>query len=114
MKTIWKVLAGAAALAAVTPYSVKKDEETGELKLKSATWSATYTPAMNGADKKVVVNLLPDVAGLIKKSAECDCEDDECCCDECCEEEEGETVLTVEVDPDEETEDAAHEETGEE
>ena len=60
MKTFWKVLAGIAALAAVTPYSVEKDEETGETKVKALIWNASFR--RNASD-------------------ECECE---CGCEETC------------------------------
>lgn len=99
MKAIWKILIGAAAVAAVAPYQVKKDEETGDITLKAATWAGTYSK--NGDGHALTVKLLP---GIIK-GAECECCDDECqCCGEecCCGEEaaEDEDGITIEIEAD--------------
>lgn len=88
MKAIWKILIGAAAVAAVAPYKVEKDEETGAVKLTSATWSATYTKDENG--RNVDVKLLP----VLNRKYEESCEDEECCC--CGEETETDEGITVE------------------
>ena len=92
MKTIWKVLIGTAAVAAVTPYKVEKDEETGAVKLTSATWSATYNKGEEGS--RLTVNLLP----MFAKSAqsEDECEDEDCCC--CGEETDDGITIDVEAE----------------
>lgn len=94
MKAIWKILIGAAAVAAVTPYEVKRDEETGEVRIKAATWAGTYTK--NGGDSNLTLKLLP---GLRKDTA-CRCCDEECDSgDEChCETEDETDCITIEVD----------------
>ncbi len=96
MKAIWKVLLGTAAVAAVAPYSVKKDEETGEVQLKAAVWSAKYTKSEDGPS--LSVRLLPL---LSKKEEECCCDEDECCCEEHPEEEEDGITIEVEESADE-------------
>ncbi len=97
MKAIWKVLIGAAALAAVTPYQVTKDEETGDITLKAATWAGKY--AKNGDDRNLTIKLLP---GIIKDKSVCG---DECCCEDedtieagGTESEEDEDGITIELD----------------
>lgn len=92
MKAIWKVLIGAAAVAAVTPYKVEKDEETGAVKVTSVTWSATYNKNEDG--KNLVVNLLP---AFIKRDGEDECQDECCCCGE--ETEDDGITIDVDVDP---------------
>lgn len=78
MKAIWKILLGTAAVAAVAPYSVKKDDETGTVEVKSVTWKATYT--RDGENRHVDVKLLPG----LQKADVCECEEEECCGDDCC------------------------------
>ncbi len=94
MKAIWKILIGTAAVAAVAPYQVKKDQETGTVTLKAATWAGTYVKNEEGGN--LTLKLLP---GLFKDKAE-----DECCCEEncCCKQEpeeaaEDEGGITIEV-----------------
>ncbi len=41
MKKFWKVLGITAAVAALTPYRIYKDEETGEKKIEALLWRAT-------------------------------------------------------------------------
>ena len=94
MKTIWQVLLGTAAVAAVTPYSVRKDQESGAIRIKSATWNATYTPATAEHEKQLQINLLPE--SLFRQKATEVCED-ACCCGE--ETENGEGITVEEVDP---------------
>ncbi len=98
MKAIWKVLIGAAAVAAVTPYKVEKDEENGKVKVTAATWAATYTK--NDQQPVITVSLLPSLSKTGKE--ECCCEDEACCCGEddcCCDEEAGDdTDITIEVE----------------
>ncbi len=93
MKAIWKVLLGAAALAAVTPYSVKKDEETGKVVVTSATWKVTCTK--NGDDRLVEVKLLP----ALQKDEGCTSVDECCCCGEEAETGEGITVEDASAEP---------------
>lgn len=90
MKKFWKVFLGAAAVAAVAPYRVEKDEETGVVQVKAALWNLSYTPGAEG--NQINVRLLP---GLTKKP-ECECET-ECCCDECAPTEEDEGSITIDV-----------------
>ena len=42
MKTVWKVLGAAALAAALTPYRVTADQDTGDVKLRALLWKATY------------------------------------------------------------------------
>ena len=91
MKAIWKVLIGAAAVAAVTPYKVEKNEETGAVKLTSATWAATYIKGPEGPN--ITVKLLPVLSK--DDDDECECED-ECCC--CGEEDESDDGITIDVE----------------
>ena len=95
MKAVWKVLIGAAAVAAVAPYKVEKDEESGKVKVTSATWSATYTKSPEGPN--LTVNLLPMFA---KSRGECS--DEECCC--CGEEDESGEGITIDVEVEESAE----------
>ena len=69
MKSIWKVLGGIAgivAAAALVPYRIEGDEETGEVKIKALIWNASIR--RNAAD-------------------ECDCGCEDACGCECCAEE---------------------------
>ncbi len=100
MKAIWKVLIGAAAVAAVTPYKVEKNEETGAVKLTSATWAATYTESPEGPN--LTVRLLP----MFSKDDEDECEE-ECCC--CGEEDESDDGITIDVEVEAGEEPAAEE-----
>ena len=100
MKAIWKILIGTAAVAAVAPYQVKKDQETGTVTLKAATWAGTYVK--NGEGGNLTLKLLP---GILKDKAEAE---DGCCCEEecCCEapeetEDEGGITIEVNVEKDE-------------
>lgn len=72
MKKVWKVLAAAAAVVALTPYKVDRDEETGETKVKALFWGAKYTPKTDESDAKIDVglNLLPDIPGLLGQETE--------------------------------------------
>ncbi len=58
----WKVLAGLAAAAALIPYQVEKDEETGTLKLKALTWEATRSPNPEDGGTQVEVSILPGLS----------------------------------------------------
>lgn len=65
MKKGWKILgaiAGAAALAALTPYSCKKDKETGSLSVKALLWNLTTTPDADGGSN-ISINILPGQDG---------------------------------------------------
>lgn len=44
MKKFWKVLGITAAIAAIAPYRVSTDEETGEKKVEALLWRATAAP----------------------------------------------------------------------
>ena len=52
---VLKVLGAVAAVAALTPYEVETDEETGVTKLKALLWGAKYTPAAEGTGRDVDV-----------------------------------------------------------
>ena len=56
---VLKVLGAAAAVAALTPYRVEKDEETGSTSVKALLWGAKLTPATEetGRDINVVLGL---------------------------------------------------------
>lgn len=53
MKKFWKVLGITAAVAALTPYHIDKDEETGEKKVEALLWRATAAPK-EGEEKLAV------------------------------------------------------------
>ena len=57
------------AVAALVPYTVKKDRKTGETKAKALLWNADYTPKTETSDAKVDVgiNLLPDLSNLLNR-----------------------------------------------
>ena len=70
MKAIWKVLgitSLAAAAAALVPYKVKKDEETGETKAKALLWEGSHTPGTEDHEREIVVNVKPDLTPLKQK-----------------------------------------------
>ena len=63
---VLKVLGAAAAVAALTPYQVEKDEETGVTSLKALIWGARYTPATEeaGRDLNLIFGLhIPKLPG---------------------------------------------------
>ena len=63
---VLKVLGAAAAVAALTPYRVEKDEETGATTLKALLWSIKHTPSAEGTGRDVDVTLglnLPKFSG---------------------------------------------------
>ena len=59
ISNVLKVLGAAAALAAITPYQVERDEETGITSMKALLWGAKLTPATEetGRDINVVLGL---------------------------------------------------------
>ena len=57
ISSVLKVLGAAAAVAALTPYQVEKDEETGATTLKALVWGAKSTPAAEGTGREVSVTL---------------------------------------------------------
>ena len=64
--SVLKVLGAAAVVAALTPYEVKKDEETGATKIRALLWGAKYTPATEetGRDVDVILGLhIPKLPG---------------------------------------------------
>ena len=60
---VLKVLGAAAAVAALTPYKVEKDDETGVTTLKALIWGAKYTPAAEGTGRDVDVTFGLNVPG---------------------------------------------------
>lgn len=110
MKKGWKiagVIAGAAALAALTPYSCKHDPDTGALSLKALLWNLTTSPNLDGGSN-ISINILPAKDGAVLSFTEedeplvectpiCECicseesapfEENDCPCEEgapCCE-----------------------------
>ena len=52
---VLKVLGAAAAVAALTPYQVERDEESGVTTLKALLWGAKYTPAAGETGRNVDV-----------------------------------------------------------
>ncbi len=63
IKTVLKVLGAAAVVAGLTPYKVKKDEETGEIKAKALLWNGSYTPATEENEKNISVNVALNIPG---------------------------------------------------
>ena len=57
ISSVVKVLGAAAAVAALTPYRVEKDEETGSTTMRALLWGAKYTPATEEAGRDVNVIL---------------------------------------------------------
>lgn len=55
MKKFWKVLGITAAVAALAPYRINKDEETGEKKVEALLWRATAAP--KDGEEKVSVDV---------------------------------------------------------
>ena len=73
MKKGFKVLGITAligAVAALIPYKVKKDEETGETKAKALLWEGSHTPATELHEREITVNVRPDLSVLKKKAEE--------------------------------------------
>ena len=60
---VLKVLGAAAAIAALTPYRVEKDEETGATTLTALLWSATHTPATEETGRNVDVTVGLNIPG---------------------------------------------------
>ena len=60
---VLKVLGAAAAVAALTPYQVEKDEETGVTTLKALLWGAKYTPGVEGTGRDVDVTFGLNIPG---------------------------------------------------
>ena len=52
---VLKVLGAAAAVAALTPYKVERDEDTGATTMRALLWGAKYTPATEEAGRSVDV-----------------------------------------------------------
>lgn len=50
MKHGWKILGAAALAAALTPYRISKNEETGERKIQALLWEAIRTPKSEEKD----------------------------------------------------------------
>ena len=57
ISSVLKVFGAAAAVAALTPYRVEKDEETGVTTMKALLWGAKYTPAAEGTGRNVDVTI---------------------------------------------------------
>ena len=77
ISSVLKVLGAAAAVAALTPYQVEKDEETGVTTMKALLWGAKYTPATGETGRDVDVTLGLNVPKLAaKKEAELFADDD--------------------------------------
>ena len=53
ISSVLKVLGAAAAVAALTPYEVDKDEETGATTMKALLWGVKYTPATEETSRGV-------------------------------------------------------------
>ena len=73
MKTIWKglgITTLAAAAAALVPYKVKKDSETGSTSARALLWEGSHTPATGTRDRSIVVNVRPDLNTLKQKAGE--------------------------------------------
>ena len=60
---VLKVLGAAAAVAALTPYKVERDEETGVTTMKALLWDAKYTPAAEGTGRDVNVTFGLNIPG---------------------------------------------------
>ena len=73
---VLKVLGAAAAVAALTPYKVEKDEETGVTNIKALLWGARYTPATGETGRDIDVTLGLHVPKLPKDEAELYADDD--------------------------------------
>ena len=77
ISSVLKVLGAAAAVAALTPYEVEKNEETGVTTMKALLWGAKYTPATGETGRDVDVTLGLNVPKLAaKKEAELFADDD--------------------------------------
>ena len=63
ISNVLKVLGAAAAVAALTPYQVEKDEETGVTTMKALLWGVKYTPAAGEAGRDVDITLGLNIPG---------------------------------------------------
>ena len=70
ISSVLKVLGAAAAVAALTPYQVEKDEETGVTTMRALLWGAKYTPATGESGRGIDVTLGPRAPKLPKDEAE--------------------------------------------
>ena len=76
MKKLWKVLGIAAAVAALAPYKVEKDDETGATNIRALLWGARYTPATEQTGRDIDVTLGLHAPRLRKDEAELYADDD--------------------------------------
>ena len=76
MKKLWKALGIAAAVAALAPYKVEKDDETGATNIKALLWGARYTPATEQTGRNIDVTLGLHAPRLRKDEAEFYADDD--------------------------------------
>ena len=76
ISSVLKVLGAAAAVAALTPYKVEKDEETGATNIMALLWGARYTPATEESGRGIDVTLGLHVPTLPKDEAELYADDD--------------------------------------
>ena len=63
ISSVLKVLGAAAAVAAVTPYKVEKDEETGATTMQALLWSAKHTPATEETGRDVDITFGLNIPG---------------------------------------------------
>ena len=63
ISSILKALGAAAAVAALTPYKVERDEETGSTTMKALLWGAKYTPATEESGRNVDVTFGLNIPG---------------------------------------------------
>ena len=75
ISSVLKVLGAAAAVAALTPYQVEKDEETGVTKVKALLWSVKHTRAAEDAGRDIDVTFGLNIPGR-KNEAELYADDD--------------------------------------
>ena len=61
MKKLWKALS-IAALAAVVPVRLQKDEETGKKTFQSLLWKLDISPAGNGDSTEISLDFMEGVA----------------------------------------------------
>ena len=61
--SVLKVLGAAAAVAALTPYKVERDEETGVTTMQALLWGAKYTPATEESGRGVDVTFGLNIPG---------------------------------------------------
>ena len=52
MKKGWKIIGAVAALVALLPYSVKKDEEADEMTVQALLWTYTNQPDRETPDRR--------------------------------------------------------------